>query len=181
MTLHVVTMCTHNRTRSVLMGALLNEHLSDLGINARVSTAGISGDDLPATESTVRLLAQRGIDVSSHRSSFIDNETIRAADLVVAAEMNHVVFVSGRWDGAFARTFTLPELVQRGEFVGRRAGAPIRSWLAQVGDGRLSGTEYMTDPSVLGVADPTGMAPMIWRASFDEIDLLCRRLAVLLK
>ncbi len=180
MTLNIVTMCTHNRTRSVLMGALLGKHLAELGVESRISTAGMSGDDLPATESTVRLLGQRGIDVSAHRSSFISDEVMDAADLVVTAEVQHVVFVSGRWHGSFARTFTLPELVQRAEVVGRRRRTPLPDWLAQVSEGRAEGFDYMSDPSVLQVADPTGQSPLVWRASFDEIDLLTRRLAMVL-
>ena len=180
MTLHIVTMCTHNRTRSVLMGALLQAQLADLGVVARISTAGMSGDDLPATEPTVRLLAQRGIDVSAHRSTFINDEVISTADLVLTAEVQHVVFVAGRWEGAFARTFTLPELVQGGEAVGRRRDEPIPSWLRTVSEGRTAGHEYMSDPGVLEIADPTGQAPAVWRMSFDEIDALCHRLAILL-
>ena len=180
MTLNIVTMCTHNRTRSVLMGALLGTHLAELGIDARISTAGMSGDDLPATESTVRLLGHRGIDVSGHRSAFISDEVMAVADLVVTAEVQHVVFVAGRWQGSFAHTFTLPELVQRAEAVGRRGGVPLVDWLAQVSVGRSDGFDYISDPTVLQVADPTGHSPIVWRASFDEIDLLCRRLALAL-
>lgn len=181
MTLNIVTMCTHNRTRSVLMGALLGTHLAELAVEHRIFTAGMSGDDLPATEPTVRLLAQRGIDVSSHRSSFIGDEVMAAADLVVTAEVQHVVFVGGRWQGSFARAFTLPELVQRAEAVGPRVGSTLTDWLEKVNDGRAEGSDYMSDPAILEVADPTGHPPVVWRASLDEIDGLCRRLALVLR
>ena len=181
MTLHVVTMCTHNRTRSVLMGALLGAHFANVGVDARISTAGMSGDGLPATEPTVRLLAQRGIDVSGHRSTFISDELMSTADLVVTAEVQHVVFVAGRWEGSFGRTFTLPELVQRGESAGPRYGQPIAPWLAELSEGRPVGYDYLSVPSVPQVDDPTGQSPLVWRAAFGEIDSLCRQLALLLR
>ena len=180
MTLHVVTMCTHNRTRSVLMGALLGTYLAELGITAHIDTVGMMGDGMPATEPTLRMLAERGLDVAAHRSTFVNDDIMATADLVVAAEVQHVVFVGGRWQGTFARCFTLPELVQRAEAVGYRRGRQISTWLAQVGQGRIAGYEYMSDPSLLEIADPTGQSPAVWREAFDEIDALCRRLALVL-
>jgi protein-tyrosine phosphatase len=180
MTLHVVTMCTHNRTRSVLMGALLGPHLSAAGVEASIVTAGIVADDFPATSTTVRLLRDRGIDVSGHRSTVIDETIVSAADLVVTAEKQHVVFVGGRWAGSFERAFTLPELVQRGEAVGGRRGASMAMWLAAVNERRPAGYDYLDDPMVPEIADPTGQSPVVWAAAFAEIDQLCGRLARLL-
>ena len=180
MTLQVVAMCTHNRTRSVIIGALLGGHLADRGIDARISTAGMTGRDLPATEPAVRMLAERGIDVPAHRSRFIDDALVGAADVVVTAEVQNVAFVGGQWEGSFARTFTLPELVQRGEAVGARGGAPIGEWLARVGEGRPAGFAYMSDRTVLEVADPSIQPPAAWAATVQHIDVLCRRLAAVL-
>ena len=180
MSLHVVAMCTHNRTRSVIIGALLGSYLADAGLDTRVSTAGMADRDLPVTDSARTLLAGRGIDVADHRSCVIDDSLMSTADLVITAEVQNVVFVGGQWEGSFARTFTLPELVQRGEAVGARSGAPLGEWLKVVSEGRPAGFAYMTDPTVLEVPDPSAQPASSWRATFDGIDQMCRRLAVVL-
>lgn len=180
MSLHVVAICTHNRTRSVIIGALLNEYFIQAGVEAMVSTAGMTDRDLPVTDSARRLLAGRGIDVADHRSRVIDDSLVAAADLVVTAEVQNVVFVGGQWEGTFERTFTLPELVQRGEAVGARGGAPLAEWLRRAADGRPTGFAYMSDPTLLGVPDPSTQPESSWRATFDSIDVMCRRLALVL-
>ena len=78
----------------------------------------------------------------------------------------------------FARTFTLPELVQRGEAVGPRHGAPLEEWLAAVGEGRSQAT-FLTAP-VGQIADPTGLAQIAVTAAVADIGDWCRRLAELL-
>lgn len=179
-TLQVLTVCTHNRTRSVLMKAILGEQLSLRGVAARLNSAGTFDHNQPPTEPTVRLLAKRGINVAPHRSSFVDDSAVADADLIVTAEREHVVFISGRWDGSFSRTFTLPELVIRGEAVGTRGDASISDWLELVNHDRPRGMDYLNDDSVAEIVDPTGQAPAVWRDTIDEIDLLSRRLALLL-
>jgi protein-tyrosine phosphatase len=176
----IVTMCTHNRTRSVLMACLLGEHLAARRVGSLIESTGTRGGGQPPTAETVRLLRDRGVDVTDHRSSAIDGDLVERAELIVSAERAHVMHVAGRWPDAFARTWTLPELVQRGEAVGARNGRSLDGWLAAVGEGRASGLDYTTAPDVLEIADPTGRAPAVWKSSFAEIDDLCRRLADLL-
>jgi protein-tyrosine phosphatase len=173
--LRVLSVCTHNRTRSVLVGALLREHLRDAGLAADVATAGTAGSGLPATDPTVRLLGTRGIDVRGHRSRPLDERAVAGADLVVTAERDHVVWIAGRWPGAFRRTFTLPELVAR---LGDRplVGRDVAAWLDEVAAGRPTAMEYL-DAEVGEIADPTGRAPRAWDTAFAEIDDLTRRLA----
>jgi protein-tyrosine phosphatase len=180
MTLRVLTLCTHNRTRSVLMGALLESQLRVTGVDAAVRSAGTIADDQPATATTVRLLAARGLDVSGHIGRLVTEDDVRHAELIVAAEVAHVVHVAGRWPGSFDRVFTLPELVARGEAAGPRRGRPLSEWLALVGAGRHAGIDYLSDPTVLEVPDPTGYPPEVWQRSFAQIDDLCTRLARLL-
>lgn len=178
--IRVVTMCTHNRTRSVLMGALLSAHAARAGLAVSVITAGVRDDGLPATAETVRLLAGHGIDASQHRSHRIDDEIVEAADLIVTAEREHVVFVSGRWPGTFERTFTLPELLNRAQPVGPRGQTTTRLWLQAVGQDRPRGGLYLTDPDVLEIDDPTGLGKRAWQHAFAEIDVQCAQLVGLL-
>lgn len=180
MTTRLLAVCTHNRTRSVLMGALLADRLAHRGIGVILETAGFREGGLPPTDETVRLLAKRGIDVSHHQSQPIDADVVNRADIVLTAERQHVVDIASRWPDAFPRTFTLPELVTRAERIGPRAGVPLAEWLRLVNDGRPVGVGYLNSTDVLEIDDPTGRAPSVWRSCFDEVDGLARRLSAVL-
>lgn len=180
MTWKIVTMCTHNRTRSVLAAALLADHLWRAGVTAEVFSAGQRDAGLPATPETVRLLAKRGLDASRHRSRTVDASLVEEADLILTAEPQHVVSVAGRWQTAFDKTFVLPELLRLAQPVGPLAGRDLVTWLAEVGTGRPTGAAYLT-AEIDGIADPTGQSAKVWRASFDEIDAMCERLAMMLR
>ena len=178
--LEVLAVCTHNRTRSVLIGALLAAHLDEVGVAAHVQSAGTAARGHPTIERAARLLADRGIDVVEHRSRMLEPEIVQAADVIVTAEQQHVVAIAGRWPGLFGRTFTLPELVRRAEAVGPRDGRPIDEWLLDVGHGRLTAFDYLDSVSIPEVSDPTGQSPAVWKQSFDRIDAWTRRLALVL-
>jgi protein-tyrosine-phosphatase len=176
--LRLMAVCTRNRTRSVLIGALLQMHLDDAGLAARVRTAGFVERDMPPTRQTVAALAERGIDVSGHRSTTIDLGRVERSALVVTAERLHVIRLCADVPEAFERTFTLPELVARGESRGPVGGRPIGEWLAEVGAGRRR-RDYVDD-AIPEVDDPTGAPDPMFASAVVHIDELCGRLAALL-
>ncbi len=177
--LRVLTVCTHNRTRSVLIGALLGEHLAERGTTAEIATAGIRDEGQPPTEETVRLLAARGHDVRSHRSRRVSADLVASADLVVTAERDHVVWIAGSFRGTFARTFTLPELLRWAAPAGPRQGDPWDQWLACVNAERPRASDYLA-ARIDEIDDPTGRATKVWEQAFSEIDTMCAQLAALI-
>lgn len=177
--LRVLAVCTHNRTRSVLISSLFEEHARRQHIDALVLSAGFSDGGDPPTDQTVRLLAARGIDVRGYRSLWMGDKGIMGADLIVTARQRHVVAIAGRWNRAFEYTFTLPELVERGNAVGPRGNASYEQWLAAVNSDRPEAVEYL-DSKVGEIEDPTGRKPSVWSASFAQIDDLASQLAALL-
>jgi protein-tyrosine-phosphatase len=177
--LRLLAVCTHNRTRSVLMAALFQQHAEARGVPVAVRSAGTGADGEPPTDTTVRMLAAREIDVTQHYSAAISDSSVGGAHLIVTAEQAHVVSIAGRWPDSFHRTFTLPELVARGTAVGPISDHSIDEWLAAVNHGRLHGLDYLDTP-VGEIDDPTGRAPAVWAASFQRIDDLTDRLATLL-
>lgn len=177
--LRVLCVCTHNQTRSVLAAALVDHHLREAGVPAVVGSAGMVGGGSPPTEETVRLLGARGLDVSSHRSHRLDDATAAGADLILTAERDHVVQIVGRTPRLFQRTFTLPELVQRGDSLGDLDELPLSEWLSALADGRPAAFDYLDAP-VGEIADPTGQSRRDWAEAFATIDDLTRRLARLI-
>jgi protein-tyrosine-phosphatase len=180
----VLCVCTHNRTRSVMMAALLAQHLAAEGVPAAVTSAGVAGADEPPTEPTVRLLAARGADVHGHRSRRIATALAGDVDLIVTAEPDHVIGVAGAAPDAFGRTFTLPELVALGERVGGRAGRPLTEWLTELAAQRPDQLAFLdaADAGTVGaISDPTGLSPRAWDTALATIDDLTARLARLLR
>lgn len=163
-----------------MCGALLGAHLREVGLAAVVHTGGTLGDGEPALDRATYLLSERGLDVSDHRSRGVDEGVVTTSDLILTAERTHVAFIAGRWPDTFARTFTLPEIVQRAEQAGPRQGGSLPSWLAALGEGRPTAFDYLDADDIAEVADPTGGSPRAWDAAFAEIDDLTARLARLL-
>jgi protein-tyrosine-phosphatase len=177
--LRILAVCTHNRTRSVLVGGLLEEHARHEGVGAVIRTAGFSAGGESPTDATVRFLASRGIDVKGHLSNSMSKQSVARADLIITAEHEHVVAIAGRWGPAFAYTFTLPELISRGEKAGPLGGRTLQQWLTAVNAERPSTLEYL-DADVGEIYDPSGRAPTVWSSCFSQIDDLTARLATLL-
>lgn len=182
--LRILCVCSHNRTRSVITEALLGLHLRESGVPALVRSVGIRADGAPPTEPTIERLARRGVDVSGHRSRLVNDASMRDADLIVTAEREHVVHIVGRTPELFAKTFRLPELVERAEAVGGRAGRPVAEWLERLGGGRPVALDYLQasdDAANREIEDPTGRLPRVWDDAVARIDDLTGRLAGLLR
>ena len=177
--LRVLAVCTHNRTRSVLIGGLLQELAKNGQLRAAIRTTGFSEGGKPPTDPTIRFLANRGIDVKGYLSNRMNDNVIAEADLIVTAEHHQVIEIAGRWPGSFERTFTLPEIVERGEANGPGDDRTFHDWLAAVNQGRPNQMDYLDAP-IGEIADPTGHAPAAWQACFTQLDDLTTRLAVLL-
>ena len=146
----VLVLCAHNRTRSVIAGALLRSYLDD---RFEVETAGFGPEGLPALPQAVELLAQRGIDVSGHLSRRVDHEMVRHAGLVLTAERSQVVSVVAELGGDFDQTFTFPEYAGRGPE-------------------RARGAAYLQS-NVPEMHDPTGRSREGWQTAWNQIDRWC--------
>ena len=153
--LRVLVVCTANQCRSPLGAAILARALADRGAAVSVSSAGTRAIDARATHGTLLAAHRHGLELSNHRSVALDPTQVNDADLILVMERRHVQEVALVDPGAFARTFTLKELVRRGSAAGPRAvDESVATWLARAGAGR-------TARDVLGrstdddVADPT--------------------------
>lgn len=176
----VLCVCTHNRTRSVLMKALLLSHSAHAGVDLVVNSAGTGTTGGAPTARTVSMLREIGIDMAAHRATSVDHSMVRAADLVLTADRSHVVELTARWPSAFAKTFVLPELVTRSVSTGGRLGRPFAEWLAVLGAQRPTGLAYLRDEvAAEGIDDPTGLTIERWEAAFRQVDRLMREVASL--
>ena len=150
----LLAVCTANRCRSPLAGALFARALADRGVDALVLSAGFGENDRPVTPDTRTVAAARGLDLGAHRSRRFDAE-LAGADLVLAMERLHVRDLVVAEPALWPRCFTLKEAVRRGEAAGPRAAdEPFPTWLARLHHGRrsqdllrTSGDDEVTDPT----------------------------------
>ncbi|MEA2063740.1 MAG: low molecular weight protein arginine phosphatase [Gemmatimonadota bacterium] len=92
----MLILCTGNTCRSPMAHVILERLLEESGIRKKVqvSSAGIlTGGGSPASEMSIEVCRENGLDLSAHRSTRLSDELIFKADLVVVMEQMHVMFL----------------------------------------------------------------------------------------
>jgi len=178
---HVLVVCSANQCRSPMGAALLRRELQRRDPEIVVASAGVlARDGSPATAGTVKAARDFGIDLHGHRSQAATCDVIAGSDLVLGMERMHVREAVVLDPRAFSRSFTLKEIVRRGEEHGpRQPGETQAQWLAAVHQGRktvaLLGTSTDDD-----VADPTSDWSTDHDSMASEVDDLVLHLVDLL-
>jgi len=175
----ILTVCSHNRTRSVMMAALLEWTLTARRVPVAVRSSGFGPEGIPAIEDAVVAMRRRGLDVSQHRSRSTTAALVDGADVIITAERAHVVQIAALSPSAFPRAMTLPELLARaadGPMPSAVAG--VREWAYSLTAERTAGS-YLREP-VPEVADPTGSAPRAFESAVVTIERQCAEVGALL-
>lgn len=159
-----------------MAAALLSRRLGVLGVPAFISSAGLVDEGHPASPGAVAAMAVMGMDISDHRSRRLEARMLAEADLVLAMAAEHVRECAVLDASAWARAFTLKELVRRGAESGRRRpGEELVSWLGRLHEGREV-LDLLGSPSDNDIADPIGMSDRAYRATARELDRLLAQL-----
>lgn len=173
-------MCSANLCRSPTAAELLGRHLARRGIDAVVRSAGRGPGGHEPPPQALSALGGLGVDLSAHRSVTLAPALLESADLIVGMAREHVRDALAIDADVWPRTFTLKELVRRGEAVGaRRPDEDLSAWLGRVGAAR-SPTAMLGAAAADDVADPVGGPPRAYKATVKELDGLTARLAALL-
>lgn len=159
---------------------LLRDRLAKRGVPSHVHSAGLLDPEQPASRHGVDILRGKGIDLSTHRSTMITPELVSSADLLLGMARLHVREAVVLRPEAWPKSFTLKELVRRGEDVGpRAAGQPIDEWLAKAHAGR-SRTDLLGDATADDIFDPIGSSRSVYEKTAAELEDLIDRLVALL-
>jgi protein-tyrosine phosphatase len=160
---------------------LLRHRMEGLGIESGIRSAGVLDSGSPAAPEAVAALAARGIDISHHRSQRLSGPLVAGADLVLGMAREHVREVVLIDPAAWSYSFTLKELVRRGELAGPWArGQSLDEWLAKVAADRTH-SEMLGAWSADDVADPIGGPPSRYEATADELSELVSALVALVR
>ena len=174
----IVVICTGNICRSPMAEALLRHDLEVRGIPARVTSVGTLDLDSPADPLAVQVLAEQGIDISSHRSQVMTGQSLLGADLVIGMAREHVRAAALLDPSVYAQAFTLRELVRRAQSNGGPAsGEPVWSWGVSLTAERRF-TDLLGDSPVDDIEDPLGQPIEFFRHVAAEIAGLTAALAV---
>jgi protein-tyrosine phosphatase len=177
---NVLIVCTANVCRSPVAAVMLRRQLERLGVAASVRSAGFLEAGHRCPPEVVEELARRGLAIGDHASTVLNLDLIDGADLILGMERRHVRDVILSAPDAAARTFTLKELVRRGEQLTEpRAGVPLNTWLEDVAAGR-GPSDLVGQARADDTVDPFGGSRRAYRETVTEIDDLSTRLARLL-
>jgi protein-tyrosine phosphatase len=171
----ILILCTANQCRSPMAAVLLARDFAPRGETAEISSAGALRGGAPAAAGAVDAMARLGLDLSGHESRQMDRHEVEGADLVLGMAREHVRDAVAEVPDAYARAFTLKELVRRGERAPRGAGQPLDEWLTSLATPRAP-TDLLGSSPDDDLRDPMGGSTRQFRATAADLEDLTDRL-----
>ena len=178
--MRVLFVCTANMCRSPVAAAFFRRYAARVREPVLVGSAGLLEGGHGSPREVLETMHDMGINLSEHQSMQVSRDVIAEADLVLGMARRHAREVVLLESGAWPHTFTLKELIRRGDKLGpREPGESLSAWLDQLHQGRermdLVGRSAEDD-----VSDPLGGPLSAYRSSAEEIENLVERLTALL-
>lgn len=151
------------------MAEVLFAHLAP---EAEVGSAGtMDWSGQPAHEHAIEAMAERGLDLSTHRSRRLSEYLVDESDLIVAMTRNHGWAVAARSEAKAAATFLPAELSRLAAAAGNRNGADAQAWVARLHSQRDSHTAArFIGRAVDEIPDPIGESLPYFRAIADRLE-----------
>ena len=129
----ILFVCTGNLCRSPMAVGLLRHRLAQEGLDARhqVSSAGTwAVDGRPASENSVTVMAERGIDIGDHIAHTITAKHVAESDLILVMSREHEQMIKNTWPQYEWKIFRLSEMVGRRKDVRDPYGGHIKEYRA---------------------------------------------------
>ena len=161
---------------------ILSSQLAARAIPAQVASAGLLPGGLALPPETRAALESLGPapGLETFVSQQLQLADVRSADLVLGLAREHVREIVVRAPDAWDHSFTLKELIRRGEAVGpRHLDEALPAWLSRAAKDR-SRNDLLGSSDADDVLDPIGGTPAGFERTAREIERLCRSLVGLL-
>lgn len=148
-TFNVLFVCTGNSCRSPMAEGLLKtkipDELKDRVVVRSAGTLGLVGN--PATEEAIQAAAEKGADISQHRSRAVNEDLAKSSDIIFTMAVEHKTFFEKRLPEVRENVFLLKSFE-------RNSGEKI-------------------DPNI---EDPIGAGLAVYRKCCEEIDAELERI-----
>jgi protein-tyrosine phosphatase len=132
----IIAVCTANICRSPVVEAILRDRLVEQGkVGWQVQSAGTwaSNGQAPSRYSQ-EILAERGLDISNHRSQVITREMLEGAALVLCLAEGHAEAMRAEFPDQADKIFLLTEMVGQQYSVSDPYGGPRHAYERMVND-----------------------------------------------
>ena len=116
-----------------MAAGLLRQRLVTKKLDAhhRVVSAGVwAAQDEPASENAVAVMAERGIDISDHRSHSLTTDEIAGADLILVMTRDHARLIRHTWPQYAWKVHLLSEMTGKRRDVEDPYMGPIEEYRA---------------------------------------------------
>lgn len=148
MTLNILTLCTGNAARSVMLGYMLTTISDASGSDWAIRTAGTHVAEGAAMSSRTRDALLRipelgGHRYSGHRGHQLTRDDVEWSDVILASEALHVLFVRLHYPEATAKSVSIGQFIRR---------APLDEPLVE----QLTFVSSQDPDSAFDVDDPAG-------------------------
>jgi protein-tyrosine-phosphatase len=115
--LNIVTLCTGNVSRSVMLGYMLTTIGEAYGADWKIRTAGthaLEGSSMSArTRDALLTIDELGAHhFGGHRSHQLEADDVEWADIILASEANHVAYVNRHFGAGSTKTVQLAQFVR---------------------------------------------------------------------
>ena len=151
------------------MAEVLFAHLAP---EAEVGSAGtMDWSGQPAHEYAIEAMAERGLDLSAHRSRRLSEYLVDESDLIVAMTRNHGWAVAARSEAKAAATFLPAELSRLADQAGNRNSADAAEWVARLHAQRDTPTATrFIGRAADEIPDPIGESLPYFRTIADRLE-----------
>ena len=179
--INILFVCTGNVFRSPIAQAFLTKIARDRSLGLTVQSAGTLPGERSILPEALKVISARGVDISAHRSRQLGIADVGRAHLILGMAREHVREVALVDPEAWPRTFTLKELVRRGELLGARSPSQTLSqWLALIGQTRPR-EDLVGSSSADDVEDPLDRSLPQFQRTADELWDLVNRVVRLIE
>ena len=146
---NLLLVCTANVGRSPIAEGLARQHLAAAGHRdwSVESAAAWGPSGSLASESSLRVLGERGIDLSAHRSRALTLEMMVEADLVLVMAQSHKTYIREKFPEQAHMVHLLSEMAGSARDIADPMGQPIEQYrqaLAEIDDLLRRGLDRIT-------------------------------------
>jgi protein-tyrosine-phosphatase len=126
----ILVVCTANICRSPVAAALLRDRLRQRGLTDW--TVGSAGTwamvARPASRYSVDVMGRHGFDIGDHRSTMIEEQHLREADLALTMEDGHAEALRAEFPAQAHKVYMLSEMIGRAFNVPDPYGGPVEEY-----------------------------------------------------